>query len=90
MEICRAIVIAHLFLMILSARVVRLTRESVLQAGGWCRTSRGRGDAGHLAPVPEGRPAGGSVFGSKQVVMAELEMVVDAAMSRKEALRVPR
>ena len=52
------------------------------------KSSRCRRDADHLAPGAEGSVAGGAVLVGGQAVTAELEVVVDAAVGRKEALRV--
>ena len=46
--------------------------------------------AGHLALCAEGSVASSAVLVGGQVMTAELEVVVDAAVRREEALRVAR
>jgi len=52
-------------------------------------SSRGRCNVGNFAPGAEGGVACGTVLVGGQAVAAELEVVVDAAVGREEALRVP-
>ena len=49
-----------------------------------------RCNAGNLAPSAEGSVAYGPVLGGGQAMAAELEMLMGAAVSGEEALRVPR
>ena len=53
------------------------------------RSSRGGGHAGTFTPGAGGGVAGGMVLIGGQAVAAELEVVVDAALSREEALCMP-
>ena len=54
------------------------------------RTSGSTGDAGDIAPGPEGTVTGGAMLGGGQEVATELEEVVDLAVAGEEPLGVAR
>ena len=49
---------------------------------------RGSGDTADLGPDLEGSSSGSSIVGSREVIAAEREEVVDLVMSREEPLRL--
>jgi len=51
--------------------------------------SNGRRYAGDFAPRAESAAASDTIFSSGKAMTAKLKVIVDAAVSRKEALRMP-
>jgi hypothetical protein len=57
---------------------------------GQAPSSRGGSNSDEIAPSAKGVVASGTMFFGREAVSAELEVVVDPAMGREEALRMAR